>query len=134
LGRWNPWGRLARRKRDLDRVTFDAIRERREHADDTGTDVLSVLLAARDDAGQPMTEEEVRDELMALLFAGHETTASALTWALYCTHQVPDVEEKLRRSWSGSVIGRSRARSPSSRTSRRFVQETPVCTPAWWRS
>jgi cytochrome P450 len=99
LGRWGPWGRLARRRRSLDRLILEAIRERRAHP--TGTGVLSVLTAARDEAGQPMTDQEVRDELMALLLAGHETTASALTWALYCVHQVPEVEAKLRAELEG---------------------------------
>jgi cytochrome P450 len=94
IGRWGPWERLASRRRDLDRLTLEAIRERRAHP--PGTGVLGVLTAARDEAGRPMTDQEVRDELMALLFAGHETTASALTWALYCVHQQPEVEAKLR--------------------------------------
>jgi cytochrome P450 len=58
-------------------------------------DILSLLLAARDEAGQPMTDEELRDELLTLLFAGHETTASALAWALYWLDRLPEVKEKL---------------------------------------
>lgn len=52
-------------------------------------------MSAVDEAGQPMTDEELRDELMTLLVAGHETTASALTWALYWIHHLPDVHDKL---------------------------------------
>ena len=52
-------------------------------------------MAARDEAGQAMTNEELRDELMTLLVAGHETTATALTWALYWIHKLPAVREKL---------------------------------------
>jgi cytochrome P450 len=52
-------------------------------------------MAARDEAGQPMTNEELRDELITMLFAGHETTATALTWALYWIHKLPAVREKL---------------------------------------
>jgi cytochrome P450 family 110 len=52
-------------------------------------------LAARDEEGQPMTEVELRDESMTLLLAGHETTATALTWAVYWIGQNPTVKEKL---------------------------------------
>ena len=52
-------------------------------------------MSARDEAGQPMTDEELRDELMTLLMAGHETTASALTWALYWVYHLPEVHDKL---------------------------------------
>jgi cytochrome P450 len=52
-------------------------------------------MSARDEAGEPMTDVELRDELMTLLAAGHETTASALTWALYWIHKLPEVREKL---------------------------------------
>ncbi|MBC6434767.1 cytochrome P450, partial [Nostoc sp. HG1] len=71
------------------------IRERREQADSSRTDILSLLMAARDEAGQPMTDEELRDELMTLLVAGHETTATALAWALYWIHKIPSVRQKL---------------------------------------
>jgi cytochrome P450 len=58
------------------------IRQRREAPDlDQRSDVLSQLLLARDDEGRAMTDDEVRDELVTLLFAGHETTATSLAWA-----------------------------------------------------
>lgn len=59
------------------------------------TDILSLLLMARDEAGQPMTDVELRDQLMTMLIAGYETTASALTWALYWVHSLPEVYNKL---------------------------------------
>jgi unspecific monooxygenase len=52
-------------------------------------------MSARDQNGQPMTDTELRDELMTLLTAGHETTASALSWALYWIHSLPEVHHKL---------------------------------------
>ena len=58
-------------------------------------DILNLLLATHDEDGQLLTEVELRDELMALLFAGHETTASSLTWALYWLHKFPEYREKL---------------------------------------
>jgi cytochrome P450 len=70
------------------------IAERRKNDQDAG-DLLSMLLAARDDAGQPMSERQLRDEVMTLFIAGHETTANALAWMLYLVSQHPDVEARL---------------------------------------
>ena len=53
------------------------------------------MMATKDEEGQPMTDVELRDELMTLLVAGHETTATSLTWALYWIHHLPQVREKL---------------------------------------
>lgn len=95
-GPLSPWGRFLRQKQKVDQLIYDEIRERREQNDLSGNDILTLLMLARDEAGQPMTDEELRDELMTLLIAGHETTASALTWALYWTHYLPEVHDKLR--------------------------------------
>ena len=53
------------------------------------------MLTATDEAGESLSDVELRDELMTLLFAGHETTATALSWALYLIHQSPEVYQKL---------------------------------------
>ena len=95
LGRWSPWGRFLRQQQQIDDLIYAEIRERREQLDPSRTDILSLLMAARDQAGESMTDVELRDELMTLLTAGHETTASALTWALYWIHKLPEVREKL---------------------------------------
>lgn len=52
-------------------------------------------MSARDEEGKPMSDRELRDELMTLMFAGHETTATAVAWALYWVHHLPDVREQL---------------------------------------
>jgi unspecific monooxygenase len=52
-------------------------------------------MVAEDELGQPMTDQELRDELVTLMFAGHETTATAMAWALYWMHYQPDVREKV---------------------------------------
>lgn len=57
-------------------------------------------MLTKDEAGNPMSDQELHDELITLLIAGHETTASSLTWALYWIHYCPDVEEKLRLHFS----------------------------------
>ena len=94
-GPLSPWGRFLRQKQQIDQLIYDEIRERREQDNLSGNDILTLLMSAVDEAGQPMTDEELRDELMTLLVAGHETTASALTWALYWIHHLPDVHDKL---------------------------------------
>jgi len=94
-GPLSPWGRYLRQKQQVDQLIYEEIRDRRHKGDLSGSDILTLLMSARDEAGQSMTDEELHDELMTLLVAGHETTASALTWALYWIHRLPDVQEKL---------------------------------------
>ncbi len=95
LGPLSPGRYFIRRKQKIDQLLYAEIRERREQLDPSGTDILTLLMSARDEAGQPMTDEELRDELITLLLAGHETTSIALTWALYWIHYLPEVKEKL---------------------------------------
>ena len=94
-GAWSPWGRFLRLKQQIDKLLMAEIRERRQQTDPNRDDILSLLLAARDEEGEAMTDEELRDELITLLFAGHETTASALSWALYWIDSLPEVKDKL---------------------------------------
>lgn len=95
LGPWSPWGRMMQRQRQIDELLFAEIEERRAQPECDRTDILSLMMGAIDENGQPMTREELRDELLTLLFAGHETTATALAWAFYWIHQIPAVREKL---------------------------------------
>ncbi|BAY95463.1 MULTISPECIES: cytochrome P450 [unclassified Tolypothrix] len=95
FGPRSSWGRFLRRKQRVHQLLNEEIQERRENPDSSRTDILSLLMAARDEAGEAMTDEELRDELMTLLTAGHETTATALTWALYWIHKSPSVQQKL---------------------------------------
>ena len=88
--------RFRRTLATLDQLVFDIVRQRRASGEERG-DLLSMLLQARDDAGQPMTEQQLRDETITLLFAGHETTALALTWAWYLLGQHPTVQADLER-------------------------------------
>ena len=94
-GEWTPWGRMKRRQRDVHNLLQAEIEERRNKGDEGRTDVLSLMMAARDEQGQAMSDEELRDELLSILFAGHETTATTLAWAFYQIHQQLDVREKL---------------------------------------
>ena len=93
----SPWGRFNRLVAAADRVVYEEIHARRTQADaGTHDDILSMLLEARDDDGQPLTDRELRDELMTLLLAGHETTATALSWTLERLVRHPDVVAGLR--------------------------------------
>ncbi len=95
LGPLTPWGRQLRLQREVDQLLYEEIRDRRENPDPSRTDILSLLMGSRDEEGQPMTDEELHDELMTLLVAGNETTATALAWAFYWIHKLPAVREKL---------------------------------------
>jgi cytochrome P450 family 110 len=101
LGAWSPWGRHLRLKQQVDKLIYAEINERKEQADPSRGDILSLMMAARDEDGQPMTDEELRDELMTLLVAGHETTATSLAWALYWIYNLPQVREKLLKELDG---------------------------------
>jgi len=92
---------------ELDTVTFGIIKERREHTTDTG-DLLSMLLLARDEeTGEGMNDQQVHDEVMTLLLAGHETTANALTWTWYLLSQHPEIEGRLHDELAAVLDGNS---------------------------
>ncbi len=87
--------RLRSAVRKLDAAIYPMIRERRANSEDRG-DLLSTLVQVLDeDDGRGMTDRQVRDEIMTLFVAGHETTANALTWAWYLLAEHPDVEARL---------------------------------------
>jgi cytochrome P450 len=96
-GTRGPWARIAAARREADEQIYEQIRARRA---DPGsgqlTDVFSMLLAARDEDGEPLSDVELRDELMTLLVAGHETTATAMAWTLERIVRHPDVLERLQ--------------------------------------
>ncbi|AFZ26509.1 cytochrome P450 [Cylindrospermum stagnale PCC 7417] len=95
LGAWSPWGNFLRQRQQIDRLIYAEISERRQQFDKSGTDILSLLMAARDVDGEPLTDIELRDELITLLLAGAENTVSALEWAFYWIHQQPQVYQSL---------------------------------------
>jgi cytochrome P450 len=95
--RWLPTPgnrRLEHAIADLDRVVAAIIDTRRKSGDDAKDDLLGALLRARDADGQPIPEQQLRDEVITMFLAGHETTAVALTWALWLLSQHPEVLER----------------------------------------
>jgi cytochrome P450 family 110 len=96
LGRLSPWGRFLRVRREVDRLLLAEISRRRAQGTAGRNDVLSVLMEARYEDGEGITDEDLRDKMITLLFAGHETTSTALAWAVHRILQRPDVLEKIR--------------------------------------
>lgn len=95
LGAWSPWGRFVRLRKQVDRIVYAQIAQRHQYPQPERTDILTLLMGARDEEGQPMTDEELRDELMTLMLTGQDTIAVGLTWALYWIHKLPRVRQRL---------------------------------------
>ena len=99
LGPGSPWPRFLRSRAALDEFIYEEIGLRRGEPDhEERDDVLSLLLSARDEDGNPMSDQELRDELVTVLGAGHETTATGLAWAVEMLGRNPEVLAKLRDS------------------------------------
>jgi cytochrome P450 len=99
LGPWSPWGRFRRKRDRIDELIYSEIAERRgalgAAGAEAGDDMLSMLLEARDEEGKALTDEELRDQLVTMLIAGHETTATSITWAFERLLRAPEVLELL---------------------------------------
>jgi cytochrome P450 len=105
-GPGSPWRRMLASRRVLDEIVFAEIAERRRHPDESRRDVLSLLLGVRDQTGEGFADREVRDQLMTLMFAGHDTSTSTLTFMMYELARRPDVIEKLQEE-QDRVLGGS---------------------------
>ena len=98
LGPRSPWGRFVRLREHVDRLLYEEIEQRRDDPDrDSRTDILTLLLGARDEEGDPLTDRELRDQLITLLLAGHETTATSIGWAFERLLRTPAALERLTR-------------------------------------
>ena len=98
--------------RAVDREVYSIIADRRRGGGDGDDDLLALLMGARDEeTGEAMGDEQLRDEVMTLFLAGHETTANALSWALYLLATHPEAERRLRDELD-EVLGEER-RSPT---------------------
>lgn len=94
--------RLLKAMRDLDDIAYRAIAERRRKPQG---DLLSMLVAAHDESGRPMTDREIRDACLAVFFAGHETTACLLSWTWYVLSQRRDVEARMLAELEAANVG-----------------------------
>ena len=106
LQRLGPWRALRRHLIEADRLLYAEIADRRaDPALATRTDALAMLVRAGDDGGGTMTDKELRDQLMTLLVAGHDTTATALSWALERLTRHPAILAKAVRAAEASAAG-----------------------------
>jgi cytochrome P450 len=96
LGRWSPWGRFNAYRREFDAIVDTLIAKAlADPALAERNDVLSIMLQARYDDGEPMTNRQIADQLTTLLAAGHETTATTLAWAVERLRRHPGVLARL---------------------------------------
>jgi cytochrome P450 len=96
LGRWSPGGRYLQYRRRFDAVIDSLIAEARaDPALEERSDVLALLLQARHENGEPICDRHIADELLTMVAAGHETTASALTWAVERLRRHPQLLSRL---------------------------------------
>jgi cytochrome P450 len=96
LGPWSPWGRFMRKRRRFDAIIAALIAEARaDPAIGAREDVLALLLQARYEDGEPITDQHIADELFTLLGSGHETTASSLAWAVERLSRHPELLSRL---------------------------------------
>ena len=94
LGPLTPWRRFRQLVQEIDRLLQEEIARCRKEGAQGRTDVMAMLLAARDENDEPMSDDEIRDELVTMLVAGHETTATSLSWVVHSLLQNADVLAK----------------------------------------
>jgi cytochrome P450 len=117
----------------MDAIVYEIIHNRRERQKDVG-DLLSMLLNTVDENGQGMDNELLRDEIITLLVAGHETSAHVLAWAWYLLSQHPEAEERLHAELDQILVGRIPTVEdlPQLRYTRMVLEETMRLYPPAW--
>ena len=100
----SPWRKMNASRVVLDRIVFGEISRRRANPDPDRSDILSLLLEARGEGGEAFTDREVRDQVMTLMFAGHDTSTSTLTFMMHELARHPDVLERLQEE-QDQVLG-----------------------------
>jgi len=117
-GPGSPWRKLVSSREVLDEIVFGEIARRRAHPDPGRTDILSLLVGARGAGGEEFTDTEIRDQVMTLMFAGHDTSTSTLTFMLHELARHPEVTRRLHAE-QDEVLG---GNSP---TALQLEKETP---------
>jgi cytochrome P450 len=95
-GPGSPWRKLVASRRVLDEIVFAEVARARANPDPTRHDILSLLVGARGEGGEAFSDREIRDQVMTLMFAGHDTSTSTLTFMLHELARHPDVAGRLR--------------------------------------
>ena len=93
--RARAWRRMMRSRAVLDEIVFGEIARRRAHPDSDRLDILSLLISARDEDGSQLSDAEIRDQVMTLMFAGHDTSTSTVSFQLYELARNPEARERL---------------------------------------
>jgi cytochrome P450 len=102
----SPWARLQEASKRLNRMLYTQI-SRQRATGERGEDVLSLLLDAKDESGEGLTDEQIRDEMMTLLFAGHDTTTSTVAFMFYELAKAPHLAERLVAEQRVALDGRA---------------------------
>jgi cytochrome P450 len=126
-------GAFRRALADLDKIVYGIIRARRATGEHPG-DLLDMLLDARDESGAGMSDLQLRDEVMTLLLAGHETTANTLAWTLYLLAQNPEQQSRLATEVRTVLDGRPAEASGLQRlpyTQMALMEAQRLYPPAW---
>lgn len=134
--KWLPTRRNLQAKRAVRQLTeiIDRIIEQRRQSRDDAGDLLSLLIQAQDEDGSRMTTQQLRDEALTLFLAGHETTASSLSWTWWLLTQNPQVEEKLHTELDSVLNGRTPTLEDLPRltyTSHVLSESMRLYPPAW---
>ncbi len=107
------WNRLVRIRREIDRLLYAEIARRRAAAQSDASDIMTLLVAVRDEEGRPMSDEEIRDEMVTMLVAGHETTATSLAWTVHSLLRNPEALAAARDEVAAVIGEGSQLPSPS---------------------
>jgi cytochrome P450 len=103
-GRLSPWGRMQAAARTLDELVYSEISDRRASGE-RGPDILSLLLDAEDEDGNRLSDLQIRDEVMTLMFAGHDTTTSTVSFMFYELARRPDIAARLQAEQDAQLHG-----------------------------
>jgi cytochrome P450 len=131
VGRFSPWRRFLAARDHMDGLVYREIAERRA-APEPGDDVVSLLIAARYDDGSAMSDQELRDEMYALLAAGYETSSAALSWCFERILRTPRVLERLvagpdDEEYLDAVVKETlRLRPPATDSTRILTRDTEI--------
>src|SRR6476646_6309014 len=106
-GPGTPWRKMNRSREVLDEIVFGEISRRRAHPDPGRRDILSLLVGARGAGGEEFSDREIRDQVMTLMFAGHDTSTSTLTFMLHELARHPEVVRRLQEEQDRVLGGAS---------------------------
>jgi unspecific monooxygenase len=100
-GSWSPNHKFKLMMQELDGLMFEEIRQRRATLNPDAIDILTMLLLAKDETGEGLSDQEIRDELLTLLFAGHDSSSAVFSWVFYFVHAHPEVRARLLQELDG---------------------------------